>query len=139
MGDGVSWASFETFLLERDSLATEVERLKGALREVAFAGCRHVWDDDCARCHTFEPLKSVARRALAGWEADEAYGLPVWRRGDGDSDDEYEPRAEVGAIAAKCRYFLVDGSMRLPNHVAIWMRELLAALSPSTDDQKGGE
>ena len=47
------------------ALATEVERLKGALREVAFAGCRHVWDDDCARCHTFEPLKSVARLALS--------------------------------------------------------------------------
>lgn len=43
-------------------------------------------------------------------------------------DRLHAQRAELRAIASKCSYFLADGSMRLPTHVAIWMRELLAAM-----------
>lgn len=51
------------------SVTRERDALREALREIMFAGCRHVWDDECARCHTFEPLKDIARAALAPTEA----------------------------------------------------------------------
>lgn len=57
----------------------EADALREALRQIMFAGCRHVWDDECARCHTFEPLKDIARAALGPSEA------PTEGQGDADT------------------------------------------------------